>query len=422
MLLKFNTMKILALKIFVDLLLFFFLFSGLSFIFGGVFTELPKFIPLIWILFILLIFIYQIAYLQEEVFKFKLRELLFWAAIFFFTLISLFLNDRLNLFNQFFSVFIQVFSIYLIIPLLRGTNINQKTLNDIEKRLEFFCWLNVVIVLLNFSFPSVSLFGESYTIEGGSRAFGWMGDQIAIIFSFFISIFLAKQKYIKACIVFIALLATGSIGATFLALIVGIVFFWINFKEKIKSRKSQFSILLLCVFFILFFYFYVLPNATFFNRISTETVNSSEEQGVGFHRLIAFQTALETWSGNKFIGCGFGTYSTIMHKKYDYLENLYDSNISITSMVNAFNQYLQFLVEIGLLGLIISIVFLKGMIKEIKIKISEYKFAKGFYTWSIIFLIFNQTAVWFLPGSIILFIFFFSVALSISYNQENLKG
>lgn len=409
-------MKILALKIYANLLLVYFLFSGFSFIIGGFFTDLPKFLPLLWIVSVFLIFIYQIVYLNEQVFKFKVKEFLFWGAVFFFSLISLFLNGKLNLFSQFFSVFIQVFSAYLIVPLLRGANLDQSSLNSIEKSIEYFCWLNVVIVILNFLFPSIPFFGESYTTEGGSRAFGWMGDQIAIIFSFFISIFLAKEKYIKAAIVFIALLATGSIGATVIALIVGIVFLWPYFKRKMKSQNSRFSILFLCVAFFIVFYFYIIPNATIFSRLSLENIDPSEEKGVGFHRLIAFQTAVESWFENKFIGCGFGTYSTIMHKKYDYLEDVYDSSISITSMVNAFNQYLQFLVEIGLLGLILAIIFFKGLIKEISLnsKQTKYNFATGFKIWFIILLIFNQTAVWFIPGSLILYIFFLGAALSVS--------
>lgn len=409
-------MKILALKIYANLLLVYFLFSGFSFIFGGFFTNLPKFVPLVWIVFVILIFIYQIIYLNEQVFKFKLKELLFWGAVFFFSLTSLFLNGKLNLFSQFFSVFLQVFSAYLIVPLLRGANLDQSSFNNIEKSIEYFCWLNVVIVILNFLFPSILFFGESYATDGGSRAFGWMGDQIAVIFSFFISIFLAKEKYIKSAIVFIALLATGSIGATFIALIVGIVYFWPYFKRKMKSQKSQFSILFLCFAFFIVFYFYIIPNATIFSRLSLENVDPSEEKGVGFHRLIAFQTAVESWFENKFIGCGFGTYSTIMHKKYDYLEDVYDSSVSVTSMVNAFNQYLQFLVEVGLFGLILAIIFFRGLIKEITIKADQTKsnFAKGFKIWFVILLVFNQTAVWFLPGSLILLIFFLGVALSLS--------
>jgi O-antigen ligase len=304
----------------------------------------------------------------------------------------------------------------LIVPLLRGANLDQSSLNSIEKSIEYFCWLNVVIVILNFSFPSIPFFGESYTTEGGSRAFGWMGDQIALIFSFFISIFLAKEKYIKAAIVFIALLATGSIGATVIALVVGIVLLLPYFKRKMKSKNSQFSLLFLSVAFFIVFYFYVIPNATVFSRLSIENVDPSEEKGVGFHRFIAFQTAADSWSENKFIGCGFGTYSTIMHKKYSYLEDDYDSSLSVTSMVNTFNQYLQFLVEIGLLGLIMAIIFFRGVIKEISSKVEQTKsdFARGFKIWGVILLVFNQTAVWFLPGSLILLMFFLGVALSLS--------
>ncbi len=409
-------MKVFALKVYTNLLLVYFLFSGLGFIIAGPFAELAKFAPIVWILFVLFILICQIAYLDKTLFRFKLHELLFWGAIFCFTGITLFLNGRLYLFGQFFSVYLQIFCAYLIIPLLRGTYIDKQDLFCIEKSLELFCWLNVAIVILNFLFPSVSFFGESYNVEGDSRAFGWMGDQIAVVFSFYISIFLAKQKFLKAGGVFIALLATGSINATFLAVIVVAVFFWPYFKNKMKSRNSILSFILIFFVFCIVFYFYVIPNATIFNRLSAGTIDPSDEQGVGFHRLIAFQTAVESWFENKFIGCGFGTYSTIMHKKFDYLEDVYDSTVSITSMVNAFNQYLQFLVEIGLIGLIIAIVFFRNLIKEISInsKVTDYNFSKHFKSWFIILLLFNQTAVWFLPGSLILFIFFLSVALSVS--------
>jgi O-antigen ligase len=303
------------------------------------------------------------------------------------------------------SITIQVLSVLSIITyifLSKSTIIN---LQAFTLQLRFFGLFNALMVIISFISPSFLIaFESAENYSGINRSFGIMGDEVALFITYFIIDALHFRKWTLFTINLIALFLTGTIGATVTFFACIVIYLFLSKKFRLASLPRT---ILLMTFFSLF----ILYNATFFSklavvrRIQNNIVNTDDNSAN--LRLISMQTGVNVFRDFPLLGTGFGFYQ--YHVTLDYLG---DQNEVIIS--NTFNQYLQILCEMGVVGLLIYFHFIYKIIQRLKrykdLPRDTFAYGSGMiaYTWLIALFLTFLSGVWVLPSS---FIFFLIVSL-----------
>ncbi len=241
------------------------------------------------------------------------------------------------------------------------------------------------------------------------RSFGILGDQEAWIFSIYASIFLFRQRYIYFLLFVLGILMNGSIGALVVVFFFTIYFLYTNFKIR---YAPTYILGVLIVVTILFFS--DLSKAPVLGRLlDFEEFATSGSAG---HRLAALENT-RNFLGEYFL-LGWGNFSLYMQNQYKNL--LLESEIGLlTFLSSSNNQIIDFYLHFGFVGLTLFILFLYRVYQFLKYNYNtnlSNGFSKGIYVWFSFFILFNQTATWFLPGGFILIIF--SLYLSSAFSSD----
>ncbi len=411
-------MKVAAVYLLLFLVLGNFLAQGVISISGGTMLFASKYFLMFWNVLAIIFHLTVLGVYRNEAYRFKVAELGFWGFVFFGSILVLVLKGQAHLLGAFISVYMQCFIVYLFIPMLRAVQVPGIHYHFILKLLEYFGIANVILVTLNYFFPSVIFFGELFDLDYIRRAFGWMGDQVAWIFSFYAAWSAARKKIVLTFVFLFALLLTGSVGALAVAIISIFCIFFREIKSQLRTLTGLvISGVSLIALSVPVFY---IASSLYQSRFGGANDGAIMESSSGVHRVIAFFNAFTFWQENWLLGSGFGTYAAIMSKEYSFLEGS-GQEISISSMVNANNQILQFLVETGVIGLMFVIILFITLFKELKTHSFKNAFNRAFLLWLAVFIIFNQTATWFLPGSYLYMFFVLGVTLSILFNKDHVE-
>lgn len=293
------------------------------------------------------------------------------------------------------SVTIQTLSILLIIPFLYYENSKNDGTKIFLKQLRIFALFNAISVIFSYFFPNSFEFFET----SSSRYFGIMGDEIAIFLIFFIIDAIHNKSWKSLIIYIISLMLTGSIGAFF-----SFVFALIYYLNKVKflslNNFSRLLFILLAVIFISIFIKNDILELSIFKRIDENILNPG---GSSLNlRVMSMNTALELINEFHLMGIGFGVYGAYIADNFKYLP---ESEIVIIS--SSYNQYLQVICEMGVIGLLIYLNFILKSIKHIKPGChTDYNIV--IHVWLFTFFLTVQSANWFLPSS---FLFILLVSL-----------
>ncbi len=284
--------------------------------------------------------------------------------------------------------------------------------------LNYFGLFNVIFVLFNFlGFPLIITHDTNLAM--GSRYFGVIGDQEAWLFSIFAFLNFQRKNILLFILFSFVLLLTGSIGAALILVAsIGVKCFF----EFSGIKRLAFLIVSL-IFGPLIFKLAITLNVSFVKRLQSDALT---EEGTWGHRLAAFNNASEEMTSNIFFG--FGNFAAEMVYKYDHLLSEYDKG-KLTYLASANNQFLAVILDYGILGFILFLFVLGSLAKNLRENYLENyleNYPSTFYAtmllfkiWFVVFLIFNQSYVWFVPGSFtyLVLILYFSIFVSVKKNS-----
>jgi O-antigen ligase len=295
---------------------------------------------------------------------------------------------------------IQTLAVLSLAPLLRDYLRHPEKNARLLKSTKIFFAFNVGLILVSFLFPGATSLWDPGSSGKGGRVFGIIGDQVAWILVIpFIAVVRANRPW-AALLIISSLLMTGSIGAFLLLLGEGILLLY---------RRSQLRIVRVGAFLfvaLLIVLGFTLSGARGFGTIGRLLTDSIfEPGGVGYHRALAFENALSSIPDQPLLGFGVGGYSTEMNAAWaDYASRNPDESLSI--FVSTHNQFLQTAAETGLIGLILFICLVVSLLKlrtKLLAQVSLDPWSEALVRWSTGLLLFNQSAVWIVPGSYLLY-------------------
>lgn len=307
-----------------------------------------------------------------------------------------------------FSVFVQTISILCIIPYLYYSNSNKLTINLFYKNLRIFALINSIFLIVSFFYPNlIEAFESSSGGENISRSFGIMGDEISTFLTFFILDSFHNKKWKTLMIFLVSFFLTGGIAATFLLIS---VFAFYLYKMKFFSLKKILSTFFGLILVSVFLYNFS-DQIPFINRISMN-IDSPESNSAGL-RLLSLTTGLEIFLDNFWFGLGFGFYGAYIKDIFSYL------GTEVIIISSTYNQYLQILCELGIIGFLFFISFIFKSMKQLKRKL-KFNFNSNLfigYIYLFVFFITMQSGVWFIPSSFV----FLLIACIMGVNLKDAK-
>jgi hypothetical protein len=238
------------------------------------------------------------------------------------------------------------------------------------------------------------------------RFFGIAGDQEAWIYTIYATVFLFRKNYIYFLLFVAGILINGSIAP--IALLIGctVCFFY--------TYKYLLVFLTAFILLVSFIFSSDLNNLTIINRFAD--IDKLMTEGAGGHRLAALENAKLFFLENFLLGKG--NFALYMQNEYkDLLNESEIGKLSILSSSN--NQIIDFYLHFGFIGLILCLLYIFRLYEYLKynhINVTNALNAKGLYVWFTVFIFVNQTATWFLPGS--LFFIVFALFLSLNFSNE----
>jgi hypothetical protein len=339
----------------------------------------------------------------------------FWLYIIFSTIISFFLSP--NITSGVFTVNLQLFLVYLLFIDFKSVRIDKYGLDRVIKSFVYFAVINTLLVYYTFFFGKIGLFGEVDINGDITRAFGLMGDQLPWFLSFFALHSLYRKNYYLVIFFTAGILMGASVGATVILVISTLIY---TTKEKIWKKSFYLKVGFSIVLFIIL----ILFSPDVFNKIGIfqrygQGDFTGNELNTTAHRLKAMKTAIENISEKPILG--YQNYSFTMFNKYDKLLSDVEKG-DLTYLTTPNNQLLAIVCDYGFIGLILFIFFIYAFLKVIREKCIELPihldaFKKSAYLWLIVFILFNQSATWFLPGSFIWVLICMIVAINYKINQ-----
>jgi hypothetical protein len=234
--------------------------------------------------------------------------------------------------------------------------------------------------------------------SSSERAFGLLGDQEAWIFTIYAAVFLFKRNYFFFVFFLFGIFINASIGPFIILLIFTLYFFFHIFNYRYAFIYFTVFIAITAVLLIIDW-----DNLPILGRLNNyEEMITSGPIG---HRLAALSSAQEH-VGDHFV-LGWGNYSIYVQKEYEGL--LKESEMgALTFLASSNNQIIDMFLHFGLLGVIVLILFFwriyKFLKKQSKINVDDGLYT-GIFVWFVVFILFNQSAVWFIPGGFVFLIF-----------------
>lgn len=393
-------------------------FNLLSFKLGEIDINLSDLILLITIILFLVRYLFVFTSLKTNYFLSKINQnILQYIVILFFTTFIYYL-----IISEDYIVAKLVSLTRFIIQIIIYYIISHKIPNNLQKIKNNYIYFNIFGYLVLFSsWLSIFLFyftgeklGEIQSNQNGVRYFGLIGDQLGFIGLIFIFISLMIGAKINAVIWGITVIATGTRGAI-ISLVMGLIIYFLpklpNFLKKnwsILAQTNNLIIVLSLVLVYLIFYNYLHLQINLileiFNNTLSRIINMLGDDFSGTQRKLTWQIATNVFLNNPLIGVGYSGFRFVA-LKYG-AEELFTGYDVTNSTANASNQYLQVATDAGLIGIMGFISLFSSILKVLKIasycpipELSKFFIAGRIWLWSL--LIGNQTAAWFVPGSLI---------------------
>lgn len=393
-------------------------FNLLSFKLGEIDINLSDLILLITIILFLVRHLFVFTSLKTNYFLSKINQnILQYIVILFFTTLIYYL-----IISEDYIVAKLVSLTRFIIQIIIYYIISHKIPNNLQKIKNNYIYFNIFGYLVLFSsWLSIFLFyftgeklGEIQSNQNGVRYFGFIGDQLGFIGLIFIFISLMIGAKINAVIWGITVIATGTRGAI-ISLVMGLIIYFLpklpNFLKKnwsILAQTNNLIIVLSLVLVYLIFYNYLHLQINLileiFNNTLSRIINMLGDDFSGTQRKLTWQIATNVFLNNPLIGVGYSGFRFVA-LKYG-AEELFTGYDVTNSTANASNQYLQVATDAGLIGIMGFISLFSSILKVLKIasycpipELSKFFIAGRIWLWSL--LIGNQTAAWFVPGSLI---------------------
>lgn len=373
------------------------------------------------LLLMLLIFVrvvFKLTILNINVFGDNKSARLFWVFVLVSTVSSFFLSPEIA--TGVVTANFQLFLIYLVFIDFKSITINAHGVQKVIKALVYFAILNALLVMYTFFFGKIGLVGE--VSEGASitRAFGLMGDQVAWFLSFFAIHALYNGNKYHYVLFLVAILMGASLGATLVLIIATLIYF-------IKEKGVKPSFYIKIGFSIVLFILILLISPSVFDRVGVlQRINqgdfaSRDSQTTG-HRFNAVTNAIDKISEKPL--WGYQNYSLTMFNRYNNLLSETEKG-DLTYLTTPNNQILAIICDYGLIGFGFFVFFIFFLLKIMRVKSMSlppnlYFFKQSAYVWLIVFLIFNQSATWFLPGSFLWILI--CIIIGISYKINKLYG
>ncbi len=194
-----------------------------------------------------------------------------------------------------------------------------------------------------------------------------------------LSYYLSNQTYVDKIVlvlIFIGILTTGSRSAI-LGALAGMAYV-----QVIRNFGIKFALVSLYGFLIAFFV--LLVNVNWFE---------SELSGSDYERILFARIGLEMFSDNYLFGLGWGGYAANFETYYlSYIENTEDGvqfALSIAEMRVSHNDFIRFVSELGVLGLVLILVYLSLCAKSFVVMEKDFKIVL-FPVW-FLFVLFSLT-------------------------------
>lgn len=413
---KFITQKSTAYAAYIGILL---LYLKLFFIEPIFFVEgLDITVPVLLLLIVLFRVVFKLIFQKVNVFGNNKSASIFWLYIIFSTISSFFLSPDIA--SGVVTVNLQLFLVYLLFIDFKSISVDAVGLKKVIAGLVYFAIINTLLVFYTFFFGKIGLLGEVSSNETITRAFGLMGDQLPWFLSFFAIHALYSKKIYLFLFFSIGILMGASVGATIVLIISSLIY-------SIKGKKIKPSFYLKVGFSMVFFILALIFSPDVFNKIGIlQRFNQGdfagrEAQTTG-HRFNAITTAIDNISEKPILG--YHNYSLTMFNKYDKLLSDVEKG-DLTYLTTPNNQLLAVISDYGFIGLILFVFFIYGFIKIVRKKCIELPtyliaFKKAAYVWLTVFILFNQSATWFLPSSYLWILI--CLLISISYKINQLYG
>lgn len=299
-----------------------------------------------------------------------------------------------------FSVLIQTISVLSIIPYLYLSNPTKASKQLFYTNIRFFILINSILLVISFFYPNLL---ESFESSSGtsdiSRSFGIMGDEISTLLTFFILDAFHNKKWINFLILLFSFFLTGGIASFFI--LISLVLFYLSKITSLNNKKAIWSYITVIFLFIVVFYF--RDQISIFDRINQNFSVQNENNTLNL-RIKSITAGIDIFSDNIWFGIGFGFYGAYIQDLFDYL----DENVMI--LTSSYNQYLQILCEMGIIGFLVFISFLYGLLKKLRNKLKVNYTSEKFiaYIWLVTLFITMQSGNWFFPSS---FVFILIVSL-----------
>lgn len=360
---------------------------------------------------------FKFTLLNINVFGFNKPAKRFWLFLLFSTLISFVLSPDIAL--GVVTVNVQIFLVYLIFIDFKSVNIDYSGLAKVINALTYFALLNAVLVFYTFFFGKIGLIGEVTTNDGNiTRAFGIMGDQVAWFLTFFALHSLYTKKKYNFIIFLIAILMCASLGAT-IVLVVCIFVYFYREKRLNSSFYLKAGLGILLVVSALVFSPSLFEKIGILQRLNEGDFASTGVGNTTGHRFNAINNGLQMIPEKPLLG--YQNFSLSMQRKYsNTITDAEKGNLTYLTTPN--NQLLASICDYGFIGFFFFVGFIYKLIKITKEKCLElpphlYAFKQSAIVWLVVFVIFNQSATWFLPGSFMWVLICLIVAINYKINQ-----
>jgi O-antigen ligase len=341
---------------------------------------------------------------------------IFWLYIVFSSISSILLSPEISI--GVFTVNLQLFLIYLLFIDIKTDNFDEIGIKKFINSLVYFAIINTLFVYYTFFFGQIELLGEIKENDDITRAFGLMGDQFPWFISFFAIYALYRKKKYLFLFFTIGILMGASVGAS-IVLIVSVIFYVL--KEKTLSVFFNLKAVVLVITFVLMLLVYpnVFNKIGILNRFNQGDFDGKESITLG-HRLNAITTAIGKISEKPLFG--YQNYSLAMFEKYDN-QLLISEKGDLSYLASPNNQLLALICDYGLIGFILFLFFFNGLLKILKYKFIEMppsivSFKKASYQWLMVFIFFNQSATWILPGSFLWVLVCLIIAINYKINHS----
>ena len=307
---------------------------------------------------------------------------------------------------------LRLFTQTIVIPLI-ALSVMKEEINHIRRFLDYGGYIIVGTVVSNIWLLQIGRpLGEVQVHEGMVRYFGPLGDQVGFVLLYFVFKALMYQKLWEAICFVVGVVLTGTRGALG-ALLVGLgIMLW---QSSFVKQRIQLILVLLGICIVLGILLLFDTGGMRSRLLNEELFKMGINQRL-FTISLAFRVFLDNpllgvgFTGFKYIALDYGAIEEAVEKLGGFVPNY---------IATASNQFLQVATDGGVIGLgaFIWIIFvisrsLRRAMENAPIN-QRPIFAAGYlWLWSLV--IGNQTAAWILPGSLISYLLWLLLGLTIS--------